>query len=547
LYGYAGTGSPATNTTNWRIDDLNIYGYTTFAPPSSIVQFSSPTQTGQENYLSDTLTITMDVAPLSDVTVAISDLLTGTATAGVDYNYSPTSVTFSPADTYPSSKYVGFAIVNDTEVEPIETIAFGLSITSGTATLGTSTLTYSLSSDDLAQLVINEVDYDMNGSDNAEWIEIKNNGSTAVDINGYKLELVNGGNTPATVYTTITLATTATLLQPGGYFVVGNNATIANINLVVTPTTNLIQNGAPDAIGLKDNSNNLLDAVSYEGNTSSPYIEGTGVNTLVDAGSANFSAGTIGRFPDGSDSGNNMVDLITLCVGTPGASNTQVTSTFYQDFDADTFGNVDSTIAACEAPLGYVSNSTDCNDLSAVSNPVAVEICDDLDNDCNGVTDNGLIFSNYYLDEDGDGYGSGMPINACQSPGGQFQVGDVGPSGGRIFYDKGNDQGGWRYMELSPSDLSSGAEWGCTNTFVGGTTTSVGSGFQNTLNMVQNCGDLNTAAHLCLDYSIGSYSDWFLPSQDEWALIYNNLQVPGIINFETGVGNQWNRYWTTPE
>lgn len=418
LYGYNGTGSPSTNTTNWRIDDLNIYGYTTFAPPSSIVQFSSPTQVGQEYHFSDTLTVTMDVAPLSDVTVAISDLLTGTATAGVDYNYTPTSVTFSPSDTYPSSKYVGFAIVNDTEVEPIETIAFGLSITSGTATLGTTTLTYSLTSDDLAQLVINEVDYDMNGTDNAEWIEIKNNGTSAVDINGYKLELVNGGNSPATVYSTITLATSSTLLQPGGYYVVGNNASIPNINLVVTPTTNLIQNGAPDAIGLKDNSNNLLDAVSYEGNTTSPYIEGIGVNTLVDAGSANFTAGTIGRFPDGADSGDNMVDWITLCLGTPGASNTQITSTFYQDFDADTFGNADSTIAACEAPFGYVVDNTDCNDTSAISYQGAVEICDDLDNNCDGQFDLNL-HTTFYNDADGDGFGYfGSPLSACIAPAG---------------------------------------------------------------------------------------------------------------------------------
>ncbi len=416
LYGYNGTGSPSTNTTNWRIDDLNIYGYTTFAPPSSIVQFASPTQTSSEALGNDLITVTMDVAPLSDVVVQVADLGTGTASSVSDYSFNVSSLTFTPSDSYPSSKTVSLTLVNDTEVEPIETIAFGLSITSGTATLGTSTLTYSLTSDDLAQLVINEVDYDMNGTDNAEWIEIKNNGTSAVDINGYKLELVNGGNTPATVYSTITLASSSTLLQPGGYYVVGNNASIPNINLVVTPTTNLIQNGAPDAIGLKDNSNNLLDAVSYEGNTTSPYIEGAGVNTLVDAGSANFTAGTIGRFPDGADTGDNMVDWITLCIGTPGASNTQITSTFYQDFDADTFGNTDSTVAACEAPVGYVVDNTDCNDTSSVSYPSAAEICDGLDNDCLAGVDNGLVFVDYYNDLDGDTYGAGTATNACSAP-----------------------------------------------------------------------------------------------------------------------------------
>jgi hypothetical protein len=385
LYGYNGTGSASTNTTNWRIDDLNIYGYTTFAPPSSIVQFSAPTQSGSETLFSDTLTITMDVAPPSDVVISVSDLLTGTATAGSDYNYTPSSVTFTSSESYPSYKYVGFAIINDTDVEPIETIVLGASITSGTATLGTSSITYSLSSDDLAQLVINEVDYDNVGTDNAEWIEIKNNGATAVDINGYKLELVNGGNTPATVYTTLTLASTSTLIQPGGYFVVGNNATIANINLVVTPTSNLIQNGAPDAIALKDNSNNLLDAVSYEGITAGVYTEGAAINTLIDGGSANFPSGTIGRYPDGADTGDNVVDFITLCSGTPGASNTPSTSTYYQDFDADTFGNADSMVAACEAPFGYVADNTDCNDTLSTAFPSGSEICGNgIDEDCSG-------------------------------------------------------------------------------------------------------------------------------------------------------------------
>ncbi|MEN9333678.1 MAG: hypothetical protein RLY35_858 [Bacteroidota bacterium] len=420
LYGYAGAGNAGVNTANWRIDDLNIYGYTTFTPPVSIVQFNSPTQSGSESIGTDQLSITMDIAPVSDVVVAISNLGTGSATSGSDFTFSTASLIFTPAETYPATKTVSVTITNDTEVEAIETINFGLSVTSGTATLGTSSMVYSISSDDLAQLVINEVDYDNNGSDNAEWVEIKNNGTTAVDINGYKLELVNGGATPAVVYTTLTLATTSTLLQPGGYFVVGNNATIANINLLVTPATNLIQNGATDALALKDNSNNLLDAVSYEGNTSGGYSEGAAVNTLIDAGSPNFPSGTIGRYPDGADTGNNMTDLRTLCVGTPGAANTPSTSTFYKDFDADTYGNADSTVAACEAPVGYVSNSTDCNDTSAVSNPAATEICDALDNDCNGTADNGLTFVNYYNDADGDTYGAGTATNACQSPGATY-------------------------------------------------------------------------------------------------------------------------------
>lgn len=41
-----------------------------------------------------------------------------------------------------------------------------------------------------------------------------------------------------------------------------------------------------------------------------------------------------------------------------------------------------------------------------------------------------------------------------------YQVGDFGPSGGIIAYDKGSYSDGWRYIELAPNDLPVG-EWGC--------------------------------------------------------------------------------------
>ena len=48
----------------------------------------------------------------------------------------------------------------------------------------------------------------------------------------------------------------------------------------------------------------------------------------------------------------------------------------------------------------------DCNDDNPNINPGFAEICDGLDNDCNGMEDDGLIFYTYYLDADNDGYGN---------------------------------------------------------------------------------------------------------------------------------------------
>ncbi len=95
-----------------------------------------------------------------------------------------------------------------------------------------------------------------------------------------------------------------------------------------------------------------------------------------------------------------------------------VGSTFYQDADSDGFGSVGSTQTACSASTGYVSNSTDCNDSSAVSYPGATEICDGLDNNCDGSTDEGVL-TTFYQDNDGDGFGAVAETQAaCAAPSG---------------------------------------------------------------------------------------------------------------------------------
>jgi hypothetical protein len=99
----------------------------------------------------------------------------------------------------------------------------------------------------MPQLVINEVDYDQPSTDTAEFVEIKNNGSSAVSLSGVTLELVNGSG--GAIYDTINLP--AVSLAAGDYFVVcANAATVANCDLDDDPDTNFIQNGAPDAVGL---------------------------------------------------------------------------------------------------------------------------------------------------------------------------------------------------------------------------------------------------------------------------------------------------------
>lgn len=64
---------------------------------------------------------------------------------------------------------------------------------------------------------------------------------------------------------------------------------------------------------------------------------------------------------------------------------------FYMDQDQDGYGNREKFIEAADPPPGYVADSTDCNDLSAVIHPGAIEICNGVDDNCNGETDEGVI------------------------------------------------------------------------------------------------------------------------------------------------------------
>ena len=81
---------------------------------------------------------------------------------------------------------------------------------------------------------------------------------------------------------------------------------------------------------------------------------------------------------------------------TTGASCRNGCIIFYRDQDGDGFGADGTNLAACVAPDGYVSNNLDCNDTNATIFPNATELCDGIDNNCNGQEDEDT-------DDDNDG------------------------------------------------------------------------------------------------------------------------------------------------
>lgn len=139
----------------------------------------------------------------------------------------------------------------------------------------------------------------------------------------------------------------------------------------------------------------------------------------------------------------------------------------------------------------------------------------------------------------------------------EYNIGDEGPAGGIVFYDKGFYSLGWRYMEMAPVDLGF-LEWGCSNSVIENARhNAIGKGLYNTaaianyhdnlINYYFNpaiCSNLNNGTVVsknALLYTIGENKDWFLPSLDELELVYSNLYLEGIGNLTNST------YWSSSE
>jgi len=101
-------------------------------------------------------------------------------------------------------------------------------------------------------------------------------------------------------------------------------------------------------------------------------------------------------------------------------------TTWYADGDADGYGDASSSTVACTAPSGHVADATDCDDSDAVISPVASELCNGVDDDCDSSVDedDATDALSWYADNDADGYGDGTSsTSACSQPSGHVADG----------------------------------------------------------------------------------------------------------------------------
>jgi hypothetical protein len=107
---------------------------------------------------------------------------------------------------------------------------------------------------------------------------------------------------------------------------------------------------------------------------------------------------------------------------------------YYSDNDQDGYGDEASGTLFCQAPVNMILIGGDCDDNNNAINPGATEVCDGVDNNCNGQEDEGLTFLNYYFDGDDDGYGIGNPTVSCTPINGYAtQTGDCDDSNNSVY------------------------------------------------------------------------------------------------------------------
>lgn len=99
-------------------------------------------------------------------------------------------------------------------------------------------------------------------------------------------------------------------------------------------------------------------------------------------------------------------------------------STWYRDADHDGFGgDTEEPVESCAQGAGWAVDRGDCDDGNAEVNLAAEEVCNTIDDDCDGFADDAdpdidpAVLTRWYLDGDADGWGTDAVYQAiCAQP-----------------------------------------------------------------------------------------------------------------------------------
>ncbi len=192
-----------------------------------------------------------------------------------------------------------------------------------------------------------------------------------------------------------------------------------------------------------------------------------------------------------------------------------------------------------QGPQGEPGTSRWVDGVETVSTDGSVQIgsdtADGTDN-CNAANAGTIRFNTDTNTFEGCNGTEWVSLSPIDGDGDIYAIGEDGPAGGKVFYIT---DGGLHGLEAAPVDQASGA-WGCYGTTISGADgTAVGTGAQNTADILAGCSDAGTVAEIADAYTLGGYNDWFLPSKDELNELYLQKDVVG------GFASDF--YWSSSE
>jgi hypothetical protein len=277
-----------------------------------------------------------------------------------------------------------------------------------------------------------------------EWIELYNTTNESYNLNGLQISssgdsghtISSDVNIPAKGYVVISVKTSPA--ENGGIDNVSYAYPYSGIRLLgddslslsngaVTLDTVTFQRFSPHWPGTTEAGQSSSLTPSLLDSTSNNSLSSWCVGSTI-YGDGDF--GTPGEANDICPNADGDGDGLTADEDCDDTDANITVNTYYRDNDSDTYGNPNVEVTGCSAPAGYVEDNTDCNDSNSSINPGAVEICDDVDNDCDNSIDDadaGLdtgTATTWYHDGDSDNYGDDLDtLLQCDSPADYIAIG----------------------------------------------------------------------------------------------------------------------------
>ena len=259
---------------------------------------------------------------------------------------------------------------NETAATAIALVAglHNVTVTDGNSNTSSCTVTITQPAP-VAVIVTNQTNVGCHG-DNTGAINITASGGSAP----YSYTWTGPGVNP--------IAEDQTGLIAGNYSVVvtdANGCISSTLNIIITqPAMSMLINWGVTNVTCNGGSNGSLTATVTGGTAPYTYLWSNGATT------ATISGLSAGQYLVLIHDANN-------CAASSGNIVTEPPPLiFYQDADGDGYGKPAVFVQACEVPEGYVSNNTDCDDGNSSVHPGATEICNGIDDDCDGLIDEGF-------------------------------------------------------------------------------------------------------------------------------------------------------------